>query len=392
MIPDWAAWVGVAFVVTILLELLRVGSLLLRNLREEPRIDPVPNDWFEPSLPRVSVVVPANNEQGVIEESVRSILESDYSNLELIIVDDRSSDRTPVILERLAESDSRIIVDTVKELPEGWTGKTHALYHGSKRASGDIILFLDADVLIGKDVISRCLAFFLRNNVGMFSMIPGFIKRGFSENVISPHLALGISYFYPLTDVNDQNKSTGLASGSFIMIKREVYESVGTWKRFRNEITEDVAISKAVKRHGHRLIVVRGHSMVRTRGFERVSDACRFWRRTYYGGLEKSVTKVARLTASYSALTLLPFLVLFSGVKCALGTASPAVEVLLTLSIIAILAIIVPLSIFLQQEGGKWAYGLTAPLGIIVSVWVGLTTLLALIGDRGIRWRGSTYH
>lgn len=384
-------WAGVVFVSVIFIELARLNGMLATGLKHEIKIGTSQKSRLRCEWPLVSVIVPARDEADNIEVSVRALLESDYPRLEVVVVDDRSRDDTLEIVSRLAGEDSRVSAFRVNDLPQGWTGKTHAMYLAAQRAGGEILLFTDADTVLSKDAVPRSVIFFQENELDMLSMLPRFAKRGFSENAVYPHLALGFSYFHPLTDVNDPTKPAALASGCFIMIKRRIYEELGTWRRFRDEISEDVALSKAVKAKGARLTVVRGGDLVRTKPFLRVADVCEFWKRTFYGGLEKSVLRVTRLLANYVFLSVLFVLLFLSGASVISGHASAATTFLFLVSALAAAEVIVPLGLLIKQENGGWWYCLTAPLGLVISAWVALSTLFAILKGTGIRWRGSQY-
>lgn len=391
MLPNWAAWAGITFVIIVLVEVVRAGRLLLRNLENEPTLKGISAPRAGFAAPLVSVVVPAKDEERFIENSVRSILASDYPNLELIVVDDRSEDHTPRILDRLADEYARLKVLTVTDLPSGWTGKTHALRIGANEARGDILLFSDADSVIGCDTVSRSVASVQENDLDMMSIFPGFTEHRFSENIVFPHLALGLFYFYPLMDINDQTKSAGLASGSFIMITRSAYEKVGTWKRFRGEITEDVALAKAVKSEGLRLRSVRGAHLVKTKSFDNLRDLCRFWKRTYYGGLDRSIAKLARLAINYVALVIVLCCLLVSSASILTGRASPYEWGLFILSGLVGAAVIGSYAVFTRTFHGSRLYALTAPVGILLSAWIAVSTLVTRLNRGGISWRGSVY-
>lgn len=384
-------WAGVIFVFVLFIELTRLNLLLMRSLRQEVKIETGAEYRLPSTQPLVSVLVPARDEADNIEDSLRALLDSDYPRLEIVAIDDRSHDATMEKMTRLAKDDSRITALSVAELPQGWTGKTHAMYLAAERASGEILLFTDADTELSKDAISRALLFFQDNDLDMLSILPQFLRRGFSENAVYPHLALGFSYFNPLTEVNDRSKQAALASGCFIMIKRSVYETLGTWQRFRAEISEDVALSKAVKLHGARLSVVRGANLVRTKPFAGVRDVCRFWKRTFYGGLEKSILRVTRLFVNYVLLFVLFALFFGSGLSILCGYASIPSALLFLVSTLAVAEVTIPLGLLVHQDGGDWWYALTAPLGLMISAWVALSTLVAIAGGSGIRWRGSQY-
>jgi len=386
-----ALWIAFVFVLLVLMELLRLNVLLFRALTTEPRLPELGNSQLDNPHPLVTIVVPAKDEAASIEASVRSMLASDYRNLEIILVNDRSEDGTLQIMERLASEEPRIKVISIEELPPEWTGKTHAMYKAAQEASGDVLLFTDADAFLDPRAISHVLRFFKARNLDMLSLLPGFVKRGFNENAVHPHMALGISYFYPLTDVNDPAKEAALASGCFIMISRQAYEKLGTWEKFRNEVTEDVALSKAAKANGLKLVVMRGTGLVCTKPFESVSDMCRFWKRTYYGGLEKSVYKLARLVMNYVFLSLMILLFAISGFFIITGRGELPTVALFTVSLLAMAAVVIPFSIFISHEEGDWIYGLASPVGVFVGLFVSLSTLLTVLTNEGIQWRGSTY-
>ncbi len=225
----------------------------------------------------------------------------------------------------------------------------------------------------------------------MISLVPGFTDRGFLEDAIHPHLALGLSYFYPLTEVNASTKPAAMASGCFIMISKWAYREVGTWETFRSQVTEDVALAKAVKAKRLKMGLMRGGDLVRTRPFETLSQVCRFWERTYYGALEQSIPKMVRLVFNYVALVLLTLFFVFSGVLLLAGTDAAPIQWLFVMSTLAMAAVIIPYSVFIRLERGNWLYGLMAPVGIFVGTWVAVKTLGTVVLDKGIQWRGSLY-
>jgi len=390
-LPVWVFLVGIFFVCVVLAEVLRLSRFLIKGLQMELRVETSGRFDLPGTPPFVSVIIPAKDEEQNIEQTVRSILDSDYHNFEIVLTDDRSRDNTLDIMEALAREDTRIHVLVLGDLPHNWTGKTHALFKGAEQVSGEILVFSDADASWSRDVLSRSLEIFMSENLDMLSLLPGFTKRGFSEYVVHPHLALGISSFYPLTDVNDQAKSAALASGCFIMITKEYYLEVGTWERFRDEITEDVAMSKAVKTMGGKLKVLRAGNLVRTMPFKSVSAACSFWRRTLYGSLEKSVPKIIRLAVNYISLSFLCVLFVLSLlVLLCVGMVGPELA-LLAISTLTMAAVMIPFSIFLKGEQVNRLYGLAIPLGLVISAWIALSTVFAILSKKGIEWRGTVY-
>ncbi len=388
---DWAAWAGVVFVSIVLLELARLDLVFLKVYLTEPKMTGPISQNPGTDLPFVSIIIPAKDEENHIERSAWAVLASDYQRLELILVNDRSQDGTLEIMQRLAREDSRVKVTSVTSLPVEWTGKTHAMFQGAAKAAGEILLFTDADTVLRPDALSRSLNFFMKENLDMLSLFPAFARRGFIEDAVYTHLALGISFFYPLTEVNDTAKPGGIASGCFIMLRKTVYDEIGTWRSFRHEVTEDVALSKAVKAHGRKLMVLRGAGVISTKPFDGISEVCGFWKRTYYGGLERDKIRMLRLTTNFVALTVTAFLFVISGIALFQGAATVGMTLLFFLTAMATAAVIIPFSFFIDQEDGNWLYGFTAPLGIAISAWVAFSALVAVLSDQGISWRGSVY-
>jgi len=189
----------------------------------------------------------------------------------------------------------------------------------------------------------------------MLSLAPGFVVRGFIEDVIHPYLAMGLLFFYPLKDVNDIDKPAALASGCYIMITKQAYEAVGTWAAFRHEITEDIAMSKAVKAHGLKLATLRGDDLVQTKPFESLSEVFHFWKRSYYGGLGRNSWKTLRLTLLFSLLLTIVVSCPVSGIVWLVRGSSPGTSFMFASSFLVVAAMVVPHGIFLARSGGKAA-------------------------------------
>jgi cellulose synthase/poly-beta-1,6-N-acetylglucosamine synthase-like glycosyltransferase len=390
-VPIWLFILTSMILALIIFEIFRLIPQLLRELKYISDFTLSLESSSENAEVKVSVIIPAKDEATNILEAGESILASTYRNLELVLVDDRSQDGTWELMERLRQRDSRVKTIRIDALPNGWTGKTHALFAGAEIASGNILLFTDADASFAPDVVGRALEFFVANKLDMLGLIPGFKKWGLLERAVYPHMALGISYFFPMGAINDPNSNAAVASGCFIMISAEAYQKVGTWKNFRNQITEDIAMAKAVKSSRMKLSV-SSSDLIKTKPFDNIVEVIRFWRRTFYGGLENRPGKILRLWLNYTPL-LLPFgLVLFLGARMAIHGEFETIGVILfLLSLATILTIEIPFGIFLKHYHGKWSYTLLSPLGIFTGFWIATWLLFTKIFGIGIEWRGSVY-
>lgn len=391
MVPNLAAWAAACFVLVVLVVVARWGVRLGGNLRSEPTIGEASEDDLPAEPPLISVIIPAKDEEAYVEGAVRSVLQSTYPRLEVVVVNDRSRDGTAAVLAALEQEDSRITVITLTELPEGWTGKTHALFQGSLASRGEFLVFMDADTVLSRNALVKAAVFVRTNNVEMLSLVPEFATRGFSENVVHPHLILALCSIYPLQDVNDAKKDVGIASGAFIMIHRDVYASVGTWKRVKCEITEDLALGRAVKASGHRLLLARGGDLVRTRKFENLSELAGFWTRTLYGGLQKNIVKTIHVIMNYVLLIVLSACLIVTVALTLTGRGNFPVHLTLAISSVAMIGVMFAYGAFTRRESGSWVYGITAPIGIVLSAWIAFKALIVLLTGRGIHWRGSLY-
>lgn len=389
--PTWLFLIIAALLSAMILEIARLIPLLLKQLKLEADFTLPKVAFSTQMMTKLSIIIPAKDEEEALEASVESILASAHKDVEIILIDDRSQDETWRIMERLRRKDRRIKTLRIGTLPAGWTGKTHAMYKGACCASGDILLFTDADVFFSRDLIARSINYFMLNNLDMLSLIPGFRKWGFLEKSIYPHLALGISYFYPIASVNDPDSDAAVSSGCFIMISKEAYIKVGTWDHLKDQITEDIAMSKAVKSLGLKLRVSRSE-LVQTKEFDNIFELIRFWRRTFYGGLESKTIKIMRLWLNYSPL-LIPFgLVLYFTVKMAsASTMATSDFILLVMSVLTIITIEIPFAIFLKHYHGNWLYTLLSPLGIFAGSWIATSVFFIKMLNIGIEWRGSVY-
>ena len=200
----------------------------VRRLRGLEEIEPL----SEPSLPSISVVVAARDEGARVEASIRSLLAIDYPRLRLVAVDDRSTDGTGAILDRLAAEDARLRVIHVTSLPPGWIGKCHALARGEEAAGGEWILFTDGDVVIAPDALRRAVSHGIRNGADHVAVGIDVEVEGLGE-------AMFVAYFLAIFFLTQRPWGAGdprtrdhIGIGAFNLVRRDVYERAGGTERF----------------------------------------------------------------------------------------------------------------------------------------------------------------
>ncbi|MGE3820833.1 MAG: glycosyltransferase, partial [Isosphaeraceae bacterium] len=225
-------------------------------------------DFLDPDSPRfegsepplITAIVPAKDEESTLEGCLESVARQSYPNLEILVVDDRSADRTPEIARAFAEADPRARILTLTELAPGWTGKTHALQVAAGEARGEWLWFLDADTRQAPDNLAIVLRYALDHDAAMASLLLELRCETFWEKVVQPLAGIVLIQSFPLFVVNDPNRKLAFANGQYILIRRDVYDAAGGHQAVRDRFVEDIAMAEKVKALGMpiRVAVARG--------------------------------------------------------------------------------------------------------------------------------------
>ncbi len=283
-------------------------SRLQLDFRLSPE-DPLP----PPPYPQISVIVPARNEERNIRPCVERILAQTYPNLELLVVEDRSTDATPQILADLQTKISALWPGPVAivpapgassapealsgpalrsfrvihggELPPGWAGKPHALHQGVQHATGEWFCFVDADTHLHPSAIAAAFSMAIRQNADLLTLFTRQRMESFWEWVIQPLVFTALSVGFSPRRVNDPRAPDAIANGQFILIRRSVYEAVGGHAAIRHSIVEDKDLAERVKRQGYRLLLVDGEAVAETRMYTSLSEIWEGWTKNMYLGL-----------------------------------------------------------------------------------------------------------
>jgi glycosyltransferase involved in cell wall biosynthesis len=225
------------------------------------------------SNPQVSVIIPARNEEGNIATCLESLVTQTGVDFEIIVVNDLSTDRTAEI----AGSFPKIHVIDAGPLPEGWTGKNNAVSAGARAARGGWLLFTDADTVHLPGSLSRALEEAKENHADLLSYSPQQIAVTFSEMAILPVVFAELARQYPPSKVSDVNSPEAAANGQYLLIRRDIYESVGGHAAVASNILEDVALARAVKSSGHRIRFRYAADVVRTRMYRNFAQLREGW-------------------------------------------------------------------------------------------------------------------
>jgi cellulose synthase/poly-beta-1,6-N-acetylglucosamine synthase-like glycosyltransferase len=206
---------------------------------------PAPALW-----PSLSVIIPARNEATTLEPALRSLLEQDYPGLEIVLINDRSTDDTPEIIDRLSARDQRIKTIHLRELPPGWIGKTHALHCGSQQATGEWILFADADVHFAKNALATAMSLVLTTGGDHLVLAPRFMNHSFFQEVVIQAFGILFLLFTRAPRVNSDNSQAFVGSGAFNLVRRAALERTPGFEWLRMEVIDDVGLGLMLKQSG----------------------------------------------------------------------------------------------------------------------------------------------
>ncbi len=237
---------------------------------------PTPTVW-----PRLSVVIPACNEAGNLESAVTTLMQQDYPNLEIILVNDRSTDKTGEEIERLARCDSRIRTVHVETLPQKWLGKVHALHQGVKQASGEWLLYTDADVHFAAGTLRRAIALVLHQRVDHLALIPRTIQNSFWLEVAVS--AFGLLFFITTraVSVNQPGSKAFVGIGAFNLVNAARFHQTPGFEWLRLEPGDDVGLGMMMKQAGGTARLAFAHEDLSVRWYSSVP--------AMFKGLEKNL-------------------------------------------------------------------------------------------------------
>ena len=265
-----------------------------------------------PDGPLVSVIVPARDEQRGVRAAVASLAAQEYGPLEVIVVDDESSDATAS--EARAAATDRVRLLAGRPVPPGWVGKSWACHQGFQLARGEWLLFTDADVRHAPDTIGRVLALAERQRVAGVTLLPLIETAGLVERAIQPAAAVLIrSFVAPGPLVRSPHSPVAIAAGGFILVSRAAYEGVGGHEAMRHELVDDQMLAVRLKAAGTPLALAGSAGRVRVRMYVGTRETLRGWRKNTSAGLGGSVAVAAILAGAGVASSLAPAVAIVRG-------------------------------------------------------------------------------
>ena len=363
---------------------------MYKSFTRTPYLDKFGNTSKE--IPKVSIILPARNEEKFIGNCLESFVRQDYTNYEIITVDDSSDDDTWKIIEKYAKKSEKVVPVKANSKPDGWMGKNWACIEGFKRATGDLLLFTDADTRYSEKVISLAVAHLLSEKLDVLTVIPRLLCLDNITKITLPMLSTFLHSRYSALNVNNPKKGIGYFFGSFFIIKKEIYQKIGTHEKVKHEIVEDGALGKITKESGFLLKMVRG---------EHLLDAV--YSRSpqeMWNGLQRLMVPLYHQNKSYAVgvffavLFILfipvPFLI-YSLVFISTNIFTSFLPLLIS-AIFATGAIFT--AAFLEAKMGlnlKSVFALLAPIGGLIVSCGFLSGILQANKSSAVSWRGRKY-
>lgn len=338
----------------------------------------------------LSVVIPARNEAAQIETVVRSVLASSYRPLEVLVVDDRSTDDTAARVEAIARTDPRLRLVRGEPLPRGWYGKPWACRQGARAATGEIIVFTDADTAHAPALLGHAVATLQHDGADLLTLAPRQLIVSFWERLVMPQVwvVLGLRY-HPGTVNRATRPRDAIANGQFMMFPRASYEALGTHEAVRGEVVEDLAFAQHVVRSGRRLRFAFANTLMTTRMYQNLPQLVEGWSKNMYLGARLTYPGQPLLQAVAPLLiasALLFWLAPPVGLVLALAGVAPG---LLWWSVAACVLAAGFWALISFGMGAPMWYGLLFPLGAATTL--GILGRSMLRGARKVEWRGRVY-
>ena len=330
--------------------------------------------------PKITVIIPARNEEKNIPNCLYHFFKQNYPNFEIIVVDDRSTDRTPHLLEnfqKLSPVPFKII--RIEKSPAGWTGKNYAVFTGSKAATGEWILFTDADTTHKPESLSSAISAALSQKIDFLTLAPETECRSFWEKTVQPLAVSSLALWFNTHRVNEEGEKV-LANGQFILIKKDVYEKLDGNESVKNEVVEDVEFAKKARAVGYKVRFLNGTNLYGTRMYSTLMEIKTGWTRIFTYLFNKNIWSMLHKIFLFLFFSCLPFFILFASSGTTFWLALGVCAWIITIRFIGNKMV----------KTNPW-YAFLHVLGSFVMIWILLACVARVLFNRPSAWKGQLY-
>ena len=374
------------YIVAAILLLIMINFIINCFLFKDTIKHKLPESFLK-ERPLISILIPARNEEDNIKRCINSLLKQDYNNLEILVLDDGSIDRTAEIVNKLIKKDPRIRLYYGKPLARGWLGKSYACQQLAGYAKGQYLLFVDADTLHFPTSISSAVACLLKYKVDALSVFAKQIMVTFPERMVIPFGNFMIMGFMPLALIRRSRKALFCtAIGQFMLFKKDIYKAIGGHESVKGEILEDVIISKQVKRCGYKFMIFDGRSNLYCRMYHNFSEVVSGYSKVLFSSFDYSVMMMSTAIVVIAAIYLMPFVMLPLSI---IFDWQQAYINMIFLQMIFILVTRIILSVRYRMKAVDI---LLYPLSVIYLLSIAANSVLQYKFNIGVCWKGRTYN
>lgn len=350
-------------------------------------------DAFSDRVPTVSALIPARNEERNIRSCLSALLRQDFPNLEIIVIDDQSTDNTAAVVREFQEQSKAITLINGQELPPGWMGKNHALYQGFQEAGGEYLLFLDADArLTSPQCITQTVRCAIEQDIDLLTLVPHLECKSFWEKVVLPILGFFVMNRFVLKKINDSSSKITSVVGPYLLFRRQTYEAIGGHEQVKGEIVEDLVLAQTIKNRGYRLGYLLGTELFALRLYRDLHGIWEGFSKNFFAGMEQKIwVAIACIFIMFSVLVL-PWLSFPIGLAYMIfyGWNELAIASLVLGAIPCLITVIIRR---LLKAAGDLddTYSWLQPLGGLVLIGILTNSIVRVIFGKGVSWKGRVY-
>lgn len=339
-------------------------------------------EWSEESdqLDRISVIVPARNEEKHIEAALTSLLEIDYPNIEFIAVNDRSTDSTGEILDQMTAKYEQLRVVHIQELPQGWLGKNNALQQAARMASGQWLLFADADISFEPSTLRRAISYVHHFQLDHLAVTPGIEMPGIGLKLfVVTFISMFCAYFKPWK-ARDPNSSRYVGIGAFNLIRKSAYEKAGGHEAIRMRPDDDMMLGKIIKMAGFRQDTAHGVGVITVPWYSSMREAIVGLEKNAFSGVNYSVSIVVLGAVALLLTHIWPFV--------ALVVTRGWVQLAYALTCLTLVGMSARIAYWMRITP---MVAIAHPIGVLMILYVQWRAMYLTLRNDGIRWRDTHY-
>jgi glycosyltransferase involved in cell wall biosynthesis len=374
-------WVAGTLLAVIWLSRVIDTSLGVRTLVNITRPEWDRNPATPSGNPRVTIIVPARNEEAAIRQALSQLLVLDYDNYEVIAVDDRSTDRTGEIMDEVAATaGGKLKIIHVHELPRGWMGKAHAMWSAGRQATGDWLLFTDADVMFRPDCLRRAIAYAEAEGADHLVLFPRTIMKRPGEKMMLAFFQLMFVFGHRPWKVADPKAKDHIGVGAFNLVRRNVYEAVGTYQALRFEVVDDMKLGKVVKNAGFRQRNVLGEDLLELHWAQGALGVVRNLTKNFFAVMSFQSWRAIGFCFAAAFINIMPF----AGVFLAHGWE----RIPYAVALLCLFLLYFGMSLF--SDVRPW-YLLLHPIATLLFIYTMLRSMFFALRNNGVEWRGTIY-